>query len=412
MESRFLIFFSTQKTSNKFENDERKNEPRDLERKLVESKRKFKAPTNDGKNSRISTTSWLCSFLVTAKICRFVKFVGNIFSPRRRTFSPTILGLRSISPPKKRFDLPQIELWHCIKRPNQKSFEITINKATSFSIFATNVWQNATKFGENLNNSEIRDEKNEILPKPNFPVWFVNSQINFSNCFFFSFRRTEIQRVCVDNLRRFHFLKLKQLYRETQEIIRSSTRDGTFSSIERDFQASLDQMKFHRSATIKLESPQSNPAFPYRPEFDQNYLSYRTRSSCDSKSTDDDRVTIDTCDRIIEYCGLIENTDESSFLCQFRSVFLDAPLDDFIRGIEILRSLTKFPLTSKPFEHWDIRSFTMRLFFNFSFFKEMENVRIRFHTNNRRPKKRSADSQFFLSSPTRTVDFDRLPPSN
>lgn len=113
----------------------------------------------------------------------------------------------------------------------------------------------------------------------------------------------------VNNLLRYHELKLEHSYRKTQHFLSNQVEQRfcplmTNSQEENeDFQTSIDEMKYHCLEALQLQYPGYSLSFPYLPLSDPEHLSFRHDHNAREKSTHDDRLTIDTCHGLVEYCG-------------------------------------------------------------------------------------------------------------
>jgi len=131
-----------------------------------------------------------------------------------------------------------------------------------------------------------------------------------------------------NNLLQNHQIKLQQLYEQSQNMINTqhyhplTINQQQFQS---DLQACIKQMQYHHLELLHLQYPGYSLSFPYIPSLHPNYLSYRHQgdSDEDDENSDtqtgsndtisddtlsiDDRLTIETCHGLVEYCSMLSN---------------------------------------------------------------------------------------------------------
>ena len=104
---------------------------------------------------------------------------------------------------------------------------------------------------------------------------------------------------------------LQQLYQQSQNIIINAQQQ-----LHYDLQSCIQQMQYHWLQILHLQYSGYSLSFPYTPSNNSQYLSYRHQEvndeSSDSESNDnqesiDDRLTIETCHGLIEYCSKLIN---------------------------------------------------------------------------------------------------------
>jgi len=162
----------------------------------------------------------------------------------------------------------------------------------------------------------------------------------------------------MNNLIQNHQIRLQQLYQQSQNIIVAQQYQQNYPSainqqqLHYDLQSSIKQMQYHYLEILHLQYPGYTFSFPYTPSYNPQYLSYRyqeiddesidTESSssfndendnddrkdmnsenesdtptddnrcysaeCDkSQQSNDDRLTIETCHGLVEYCSKLSN---------------------------------------------------------------------------------------------------------
>ncbi|CAM4743809.1 unnamed protein product [Rotaria magnacalcarata] len=191
-------------------------------------------------------------------------------------------------------------------------------------------------------------------------------------------RITDLNEIYMNNIIQYHQINLRQLYQQSQNIISAQQYQEDHSlamdqqKLHHELQSCIRQMQYHYLEILHLQYPGCSLSFPYAPLYDPKYLSYRFQEDKDrddsvlesSSSTNgqqydyrsnvnievdsnttskrsgtnvdnyytdkndrnepmlDDRLTIETCHGLVEY--------------------YNAPLDDFIRGLEVLKCLSIF----------------------------------------------------------------------
>jgi hypothetical protein len=144
----------------------------------------------------------------------------------------------------------------------------------------------------------------------------------------------------MNNLVQYHQIKLQQFYQQSQHIIITQEYQQNYSStvnqqqLHHDLQSCLSQMQYHCLELLHLQYPGYSLSFPYIPSYNPQYLSYRHQetdeqdmssqsSSFDSEQdtdnrrntniedenqqSNDDRLTVETCHGLVEYCSKLLN---------------------------------------------------------------------------------------------------------
>ena len=170
-----------------------------------------------------------------------------------------------------------------------------------------------------------------------------------------SISHVDLHQLYVNNLIQYHQIKLQQLYQQSQALISTQQYDHTcLTDIcpQQDLQGCLSQMQYHCLEALHLQYPGYTLSFPYLPSYSSPYLSYRHEHNededddsdesapSDSSSShtkgdevdwnasernvnqqrfkkecnehpqsSDDRVTIETCHGLVEYCSKSSFTD-------------------------------------------------------------------------------------------------------
>ncbi|UJR28953.1 hypothetical protein I4U23_010170 [Adineta vaga] len=142
-------------------------------------------------------------------------------------------------------------------------------------------------------------------------------------------------------------MKLKQLYEQSQRLIVAQQNQ---QQVQSNLNSCTKQMQYHCLEILQLQYPGLLLSFPYRPSSNALNLTYRHQNStdesdsidavqdndennestsdetrcceCENDKSQDDRVRIQTCHELVEY--------------------YNAPLDDFIRGLQVLKCLSTF----------------------------------------------------------------------
>ena len=156
--------------------------------------------------------------------------------------------------------------------------------------------------------------------------------------------KIDLQQLYVNNLWQYHHLKLQELFKKTQEFIFLQHSKSTHLSmdvtkeIDADFQLCVTEMRHHYLELLHIQYPGYSLSVPYTPINIQKNLFYRHQSIYDktlehqysteplsqdcneynysdffqlgqtlnySKQNwfEDDRLNIETCHGIIEYCS-------------------------------------------------------------------------------------------------------------
>lgn len=150
-----------------------------------------------------------------------------------------------------------------------------------------------------------------------------------------SVENLDLHQLYMNNLFQYHQLRLQQLYQQTQKLLLNQSDQRFCPTINdlqpwhHDFQACVKEMQYHCLESLRLQYPGYSLSLPYTPSSDPEYLSYRQQfNACDGFDQDhpmssihiddhdgsrlhaddehrsmDDRVTIDTCHGLIEYCS-------------------------------------------------------------------------------------------------------------
>jgi hypothetical protein len=157
----------------------------------------------------------------------------------------------------------------------------------------------------------------------------------------------------MNNLIQYHQMKLQQLYQQSQNIIinQQYQQNHPFTDNQQQFhsdlQSCIKQMQYHCLEILHLQYPGYSLSFPYTPSYNSQYLSYRQQENDDESSdtetssflnendnddrrdvntedesdstpsenkccsgecdenqqSTDDRLTIETCHGLVEYCS-------------------------------------------------------------------------------------------------------------
>lgn len=115
---------------------------------------------------------------------------------------------------------------------------------------------------------------------------------------------------------------LQQLHQQSQNIIINAQQNYSFignqQQLHYDLQSCIQQMQYHWLQILHLQYSGYSLSFPYTPSNNSQYLSYRHQevddessdtesSSCLNRKDTDDRLTIETCHGLIEYCSKLLN---------------------------------------------------------------------------------------------------------
>jgi hypothetical protein len=158
----------------------------------------------------------------------------------------------------------------------------------------------------------------------------------------------DLNQIYVNNLIQNHQIKLQQLYQQSQNIIITQQYQQNYpltinqQQLYHDLQSCIRQMQYHCLEILHLQYPGYSLSFPYTPSYNPQYLSYRYQEIDDESSdTDnsllseddhadrrnmntednrcypakcdenqqsiDDRLTIETCHGLVEYCSKLLN---------------------------------------------------------------------------------------------------------
>ncbi len=167
----------------------------------------------------------------------------------------------------------------------------------------------------------------------------------------------DLNQIYVNNLIQNHQIKLQQLYQQSQNIIVAQQYQQNYplainqQQLHYDLQSCIRQMQYHFLELLHLQYPGYSLSFPYTPSYDSQYLSYRYQEindeSIDTESSSllsegdnddrrnmknedesetiaddnrcyraecgenqqsiDDRLTIETCHGLVEYCSKLSN---------------------------------------------------------------------------------------------------------
>lgn len=150
----------------------------------------------------------------------------------------------------------------------------------------------------------------------------------------------DLDQIYVNNLMQNHQIRLQQLYEKSQNIIAAQQYrqhfPNTHSHLHYELQSYIKQMQYHCLELLHLQYPGCALSFPYKPPSHPEHLSYRHQQSDDGSihsesfsspdeedDTDstvdedesspmqysvdqksiDDRLTIETCHGLVEYCS-------------------------------------------------------------------------------------------------------------
>lgn len=151
----------------------------------------------------------------------------------------------------------------------------------------------------------------------------------------------DLNQIYINNLIQNHHIKLQQLYQQSQNIIFTQKYQHNYpltinqQQLHSDLQSCIKQMQYHCLELLHLHYPGYPLSFPYKPSSNPQHLFYRdqqiddnssiTDSSCsfsedehDTPTDDnryytnqsdvnqrliDDRLTIETCYGLVEYCS-------------------------------------------------------------------------------------------------------------
>ena len=164
----------------------------------------------------------------------------------------------------------------------------------------------------------------------------VPGQINHvyhSTLLFFS----DLDQIYMNNLMQNHQIRLQQLYEKSQNIIAAQQYRQHFpntpSQLHCELQSCVKQMQYHCLEILHLQYPGCALSFPYIPSSHPEHLSYRHQQSDDesagsesfsspdeeddnrsssiqydvNQQSTDDRLTIETCHGLVEYCSKSTN---------------------------------------------------------------------------------------------------------
>jgi hypothetical protein len=129
----------------------------------------------------------------------------------------------------------------------------------------------------------------------------------------------DLNQIYLNNLIQNHQIKLQQLYQQSQNIIIAQQYypfENNQQQLHYDLQTCIKQMQYHCLEILHLQHPGCSLSFPYTPAYNPQSLSYRYQQTDDDESTDseedesdknqqsmDDRLTIETCHGLVEYCS-------------------------------------------------------------------------------------------------------------
>ncbi|CAF1231118.1 unnamed protein product [Adineta ricciae] len=148
----------------------------------------------------------------------------------------------------------------------------------------------------------------------------------------------------------YHQMKLKQLYEYSQNLIVARENQ---QYVHGDLELCLKQMQYHCLEILRSQYPGLSLSFPYTPSSKLPDLTYRhdeiaaESDSSDDDDDDDDESTSEEEDSRECECESVEKEDSRDDRVRIQTChglveYCNAPLDDFIRGLEVLKCLSNF----------------------------------------------------------------------
>ena len=285
---------------NQFASVEIINVRNDRKKRNVASKKKFPMLINVGRNILMLIMNWSFSSRVISISCRSVPTAETISSHIEPNFYPKIHALRSTTPLIALYNPPVRSHSRWKKQPKRDWSEITINKPMWYSISAITVWPPVHAFGT-ISNRCIQRRKCPLgRQRSTWSHWTHLCQVSRDITWIVSILHScltdvDLHQLYLNNVLQYHQLKLQQLYEMSQALLVDQPR------LTEEFQGCLNQMQYHCLEALHLQHPGYALSFPYLPFYHPRHLSYRHEELDDSDSIDD-RLTIDTCHGLIEYC--------------------------------------------------------------------------------------------------------------